>query len=133
MVHSFAQVRAVVAMRRADYFRQGSRGLLRLHEKDGKRQDVPAHHRAAEALPLSFGQYSRPRGESRSDRRLGVPSGPDLSCGRDPRRAGMTATVRHLDWPSWPDSPFRARSGRMTSGTKRGVGTERYAGLITYV
>ena len=37
-------------MRRADYFRQGSRGWLRLHEKGGKRHDVPAHHRAAEAL-----------------------------------------------------------------------------------
>ena len=33
-----------------DYFQQGSRGWLRLHEKGGKRHDVPAHHRAAEAL-----------------------------------------------------------------------------------
>ena len=30
--------------------RQESRGWLRLHEKGGKRHDVPAHHRAAEAL-----------------------------------------------------------------------------------
>ena len=37
-------------MRRGDYFQQGSRGWLRLHEKGGKRHDVPAHHRAAEAL-----------------------------------------------------------------------------------
>ena len=37
-------------MRRQDYFRQESRGWLRLHEKGGKRHDVPAHHRAAEAL-----------------------------------------------------------------------------------
>ena len=37
-------------MRRQDYFRQGSRGWLRLHEKGGRRHDVPAHHRAAEAL-----------------------------------------------------------------------------------
>ena len=37
-------------MRRQDYFQQGSRGWLRLHEKGGKRHDVPAHHRAAEAL-----------------------------------------------------------------------------------
>jgi len=34
-------------MRRQDYFEQGSRGWLRLHEK---RHDVPAHHRAAAAL-----------------------------------------------------------------------------------
>ena len=50
MLYSFARVSAVVAMRRADYFRQESRGWLRLHEKGGKRHDVPAHHRAAETL-----------------------------------------------------------------------------------
>ena len=50
MLYSFARVSAVLAMRRQDYFQQGSRGWLRLHEKGGKRHDVPAHHRAAEAL-----------------------------------------------------------------------------------
>ena len=50
MVYSVARVSAVVAMRRQDYFRQESRGWLRLHEKGGKRHDVPAHHRAFEAL-----------------------------------------------------------------------------------
>ena len=50
MLYSFARVSAVLGMRRQDYFRQGSRGWLRLHEKGGKRHDVPAHHRAAEAL-----------------------------------------------------------------------------------
>ena len=50
MLYSFARVSAVLGMRRQDYFQQGSRGWLRLHEKGGKRQDVPAHHRAAEAL-----------------------------------------------------------------------------------
>ena len=49
-LYSFARVSAVIAMRRPDYFRQESRGWLRLHEKGGKRHDVPAHHRAAEAL-----------------------------------------------------------------------------------
>ena len=50
MLYSFARVSAVLGMRRQDYFLQGSRGWLRLHEKGGKRHDVPAHHRAAEAL-----------------------------------------------------------------------------------
>ena len=50
MLYSFARVSAVLGMRRQDYFLQGSRGWLRLHEKGGKRLDVPAHHRAAEAL-----------------------------------------------------------------------------------
>ena len=50
MLYSFARVSAVSGMRRQDYFGQGSRGWLRLHEKGGKRHDVPAHHRAAAAL-----------------------------------------------------------------------------------
>ena len=50
MVYSFARVSAVVGMRRRDYFLQGMRGWLRLHEKGGKRHDVPAHHRAEAAI-----------------------------------------------------------------------------------
>ena len=50
MLYSFARVSAVLGMRRQDYFLQGSRGWLRLHEKGGRRHDVPAHHRAAAAL-----------------------------------------------------------------------------------
>ena len=50
MLYSFARVSAVLGMRRQDYFWQRSRVWLRLHEKGGRRHDVPAHHRAAEAL-----------------------------------------------------------------------------------
>ena len=50
MVYSFARVSAVVGMRRQDYFLQGTRGWLRLHEKGGKRHDVSAHHRAEAAV-----------------------------------------------------------------------------------
>ena len=49
-LYSFARVSVVIAMRSQDYFRQERRGWLRLHEKGGTRHDVPAHHRAAEAL-----------------------------------------------------------------------------------
>ncbi len=50
MLYSFARVSAVLGMRRQDYFGQGSRGWLRLHEKGGRRHDVPAHHRASSTL-----------------------------------------------------------------------------------
>ena len=46
MVYSFARVGAVVAMRVEDYHRQGKRWWLTLHEKGGKRHQVPAHHQA---------------------------------------------------------------------------------------
>ena len=49
-LYSVARVSAVSGMRRPDYFRQERQGWLRLHEKGGTRHDVPAHHRAAEAL-----------------------------------------------------------------------------------
>ncbi len=48
MVYSFARVGAVVGMNVADYFQQGKRWWFRLHEKGGKRHDVPAHHKAEE-------------------------------------------------------------------------------------
>lgn len=46
MVYSFARVGAVVAMNVEDYFPQGKRWWFRLHEKGGKRHEVPAHHNA---------------------------------------------------------------------------------------
>ncbi len=46
MVYSFARVGAVVGMRVEDYYQSGKRWWLRLHEKGGKRHEVPAHHNA---------------------------------------------------------------------------------------
>jgi site-specific recombinase XerD len=46
MVYSFARVSAVVGMRIEDYYQNGKRWWIRLHEKGGKRHEVPAHHNA---------------------------------------------------------------------------------------
>ena len=46
MVYSFARVGAVTAMRVSDYYSEGKRWWFRLHEKGGKRHEVPAHHNA---------------------------------------------------------------------------------------
>lgn len=46
MVFSFARVSAVVGMRVEDYYQNGKRWWLRLHEKGGKFHEVPAHHNA---------------------------------------------------------------------------------------
>jgi site-specific recombinase XerD len=46
MVYSFARVSAVIGMNVDDYYQQGKRWWLRLHEKGGKRHEVPAHHNA---------------------------------------------------------------------------------------
>jgi site-specific recombinase XerD len=44
MTFAFARVGAVVAMRVEDYFPKGKRWWVRLHEKGGKRHEMPAHH-----------------------------------------------------------------------------------------
>jgi integrase len=44
MVYSFARVNAVIGMKVKDYFSQGRRGWVRLHEKGGKEHEVPCHH-----------------------------------------------------------------------------------------
>lgn len=50
MVFSFARVGAMIAMRVEDYYAQGRRAWLRLHEKGGKRHEMPAHHNLEEYL-----------------------------------------------------------------------------------
>ena len=44
MAYSFARVGAVTKMKVGDYFVQGRRRWVRLHEKGGKEHDVPCHH-----------------------------------------------------------------------------------------
>jgi integrase/recombinase XerD len=43
MVYSFARVGAAVTMRVGDYFQHRKRRWIRLHEKGGKRHEVPCH------------------------------------------------------------------------------------------
>jgi integrase/recombinase XerD len=44
MAYSFARVGAALQMKVADYFVQGRRRWVRLHEKGGKEHDFPCHH-----------------------------------------------------------------------------------------
>lgn len=50
MVYSFARVSATVGMGVQDYYQNGKRSWLRLHEKGGKFHEVPAHHNAESYL-----------------------------------------------------------------------------------
>ena len=89
LVYSFARVSAAVGTRRQDYFRQELRGWLRLHEKGGKRHDVPAHHWAEEAVEAYLRRRRRHRGREGpavSERRPGRPS--ERAAARAPGRAG---------------------------------------------
>jgi len=50
MVYTFARVGAVLQMKVRDYFVQGRRGWVRLHEKGGKEHEVPCHHNLEQLL-----------------------------------------------------------------------------------
>src|ERR1700687_6175115 len=50
MGYSFARVSAAGGLRVEDYFQQERRAWLRLHEKGGKRHEVPCHHLLDEYL-----------------------------------------------------------------------------------
>jgi site-specific recombinase XerD len=44
MIYSFGRIGAVLKMRVEDYYTQGRRGWVRLHEKGGKRHEMPCNH-----------------------------------------------------------------------------------------
>ena len=46
MVYSFVRINAVVGMNIEDFYLNGKRSWIRLHEKGGKFHEVPAHHNA---------------------------------------------------------------------------------------
>jgi site-specific recombinase XerD len=50
MVYTFARVNAVIGMQVKDYFIQGRRGWVRLHEKGGEEHEVPCHHTLEQLL-----------------------------------------------------------------------------------
>ena len=50
MVYSFARIGAVTGMQVKDYYQNGKRWWIRLHEKGGKFHEVPVHHAAEEYL-----------------------------------------------------------------------------------
>ncbi len=65
MVYSFSRVGAAVSMRVEDYYAEGKRWWFRLHEKGGKRHEVPAHHNA-EAYMDAYLEAAGHKGEKRS-------------------------------------------------------------------
>lgn len=116
MVYSFARVGAVTAMKVEDYYQSGKRWWFRLHEKGGKRHEVPAHHNAEAYLdayleaaniaaekgtPLfrSIDRHRHPTGNPmhRTDvlrmikRRAGAAGLPQSTCCHTFRATGITA------------------------------------------
>jgi hypothetical protein len=62
MCYTFARVSAAVHMKVEDYYQNGKRFWFRLHEKSGKRHEVPANHNA-EAYTEAYIQAAGVAGE----------------------------------------------------------------------
>ena len=58
LIYSFARISAALSMRVEDYFPQGKRWWLRLHEKGGKNHEMPVHH----SLEAYLDEYVRAAG-----------------------------------------------------------------------
>jgi site-specific recombinase XerC len=65
MTYAFARIGAVVAMKVEDYYPEGKRWWVRLHEKGGKRHEMPAHHKL-EAFIDEYLAAARIRDEARA-------------------------------------------------------------------
>jgi integrase/recombinase XerD len=58
MIYTFARIGAVLQMDVGDYFTEGRRGWVRLHEKGGKEHEAPSHHK----LEAYLDEYIRAAG-----------------------------------------------------------------------
>jgi integrase/recombinase XerD len=60
MIYTFARVGAVLQVNVGDYFVQGRRGWVRLHQKNGKEHEAPCHHKLEEYLDESLQRRKSP-------------------------------------------------------------------------
>jgi len=84
LIYSFARVSAAVSMRVEDYFPQGKRWWVRLHEKGGKHHEIPVHHTLEEYLD-AYIEAAGLKGEPKA-RCSGRQTGRRVSCLTDLRQ-----------------------------------------------
>ena len=117
MLFSFARVGAANTLRLGDYFENEKRQWLRLHEKGGKRHEVPCHHDLVKCLnawlPRCFAanrgraEYLGP-GTGRGQREVLCQScrRPSGTRGSLHGSAGLTGRVKVPRWRKGEDSKW---------------------------
>jgi site-specific recombinase XerD len=119
MTYAFARVGAVVAMRVDDYFANRKRWWVRLHEKGGKRHEMPAHHK----LEAFLDEYIRAAGIAGDDK------GALFRSARG-RTGELTGDAMHrVD--AW--RMIRRRAGELGMKVKIGCHTFRATGITAYL
>ena len=118
MVYSFARINAVLEMKVRDYFVQGRRGWVRLHEKGGKEHEVPCHHN----LELNLDEYIAAAGIAGA----GIAGDPDGPLFRT--AAGKTGKTGELtDNAMWQQDVYRMIQRReAAAGIKIKIGNHTF-------
>lgn len=120
LVYSFARIGAALRMDVEDYYAQGKRWWLRLHEKGGKRHDVPCHHTLEQYLDAYLD-----RAGVRND-----PKGPLFRTAA--RLPGRPLTENRMEQSEvWRMIRRRARAASIR--TKIGNHTFRATGITAYL
>jgi len=123
MVYTFARVGAAVSMRVEDFFVQGRRGWVRLHEKGGKEHEMPTHHN----LDRYLEEYIAAAGigkDSKQDRK-----GPLFRTVKG--RTGELTTNPLLQSDVW--RMIRRRASQAGIETEIGCHTFRATGITAYL
>jgi site-specific recombinase XerD len=118
MIYSFARVGAALAMKREDVFVQGRRLWLRLHEKGGKRHEMPCHHQLEEYLMIYIEQCG-----------LSEPKAPLFrTISRETKQLSRTPL-------SQPDAHAMVRRRAHAAGIETRIGNHsfRATGITTYL
>jgi site-specific recombinase XerD len=119
MTYAFARVGAVVGMRVEDYFANGKRWWVRLHEKGGKRHEMPAHHK----LEAFLDEYIRTAG-------IGDEGKGALFRSAVGRTGALAATAMHrVD--AW--RMIQRRAAELGTKVKIGCHTFRATGITAYL
>ena len=119
MVYAFARIGAALKMQVRDYFIQGRRGWVRLHEKGGREHGVPCHHNLEGYLD-AYLEASGIRGD---------PEGPLF---RTVAGRGGSLTGR----PLWQQDTYRMiqrRARAVGIGTRVNNHTFRATGITAYL
>jgi len=120
MVYTFARVGAALKMRVEDYFVQGRRGWVRLHEKGGKLHSLPCHHNLDSYLE-AYVQAAGIAGDAKGW----------LFC-TAADRSGRTLTENPL-WQQDAHAMIRRRAAAAGIKTKIGNHTFRATGITAYL
>jgi site-specific recombinase XerD len=120
MVYTFARVSAATSMKVEDYYPAGKRWWVRLHEKGGKRHEMPAHH----TLEAYLDEYLDAAGIREQ------PKTPLFRTFQGGRKRVMTenAMVQTYGWQM-----IQRRAAAAGIATKIGNHTFRGTGITTYL